>query len=295
MRSYRAFGLTFASSIDLPELTEVDAPPDVRISLGFAGVPDAAWHSGRQSWGEPGVSWVFQPAWGAIRIESGSLMTVEMRGGLTEAGIRVWLLGPAMAILLHQRGFLVLHGSAIDAGGRAAVFLGASGAGKSTTAYGLARQGMPVVSDDIVPVEFFEGAPVVRPGIPHLRLAPSVLTESGEPPDRHPAPIPWDEKRHVQLGQASLAAHLPLGGVYLLEQATALSLDTLSPQQSFAALARNSFLAPLMVQSNSLAWHLEACARLASASRLRRLAFPRRLDCFPQLAPLIHADLHPPC
>ena len=295
MRSYRAFGITFASSLALPELPEVDSPPDVRITLGLAGVPDAAWHSGRQSWGEPGIAWVFQPAWGAIRIEAGSHITIEMRGGLTEAGIRVWLLGPAMAILLHQRGFLVLHGSAIDVGGLAAIFVGASGAGKSTTAYGLARQGMPVVSDDIVPVEFLGDVPAVRPGIPHLRVAPTVLAESGEPPDRHPAPIPWDEKRHVQFGQASLIPHLPLGGVYLLDQAPSISLDPLSPQQTFAALARNSFLAPLLVQSNSLSWHMEACARLAAATRLRRLAFPRRLDCFPQLAPLIHADLHSSC
>lgn len=295
MRTYRAFGITFDSALDLPELPQVNTVPEVSVTLGPAGVPEAAWSSGRQSWGEPGVAWVFQPSWGAIRIEGGARITVEMRGGLSEAGMRVWLLGPGLAILLHQRGLLVLHGSAIDAGGAAAVFVGASGAGKSTTAYGLAREGLPVVSDDIVPVEFVGGAPVVRPGIPHLRLAPGVLSGTGEAPGGHPAPIPWDEKRHVQLGQASMIPHLPLGGVYVLEQAPAISLEPLTPQQTFAALARNSFLAPLLAQSGSLSWHLEACARLAGSTRLRRLAFPRSLEIYSQLAPLIRADLHPPC
>jgi hypothetical protein len=292
MRRYRAFGITFTSDLPLPELPEVEAAPDVCIVLGPAGVPEEAWQSGRQSWGRPGVAWVFQPSWGAIRVEDGSTMTIEMRGGLSEAGIRVWLLGPAMAILLHQRGLLVLHGSAVDVGGTAAVFVGVSGAGKSTTAYGLARQGMPVVSDDIVPVEFIDDVPVVRPGIPHLRVTPHVLAACGDAPEQHAAPIPWDEKRHVQLGQASLTLHLPLGGVYLIEPAPSIALDPLTPQQTFAALARNSFLAPLMVQSDSLSWHLEACARLAGVARLRRLAFPRSMDSFAHLAPLIHADLH---
>jgi hypothetical protein len=40
------------------------------------------------------------------------------------------LLGPAIAILLHRLGHLVLHGSAVELGGKAEIFLGDKGAGK---------------------------------------------------------------------------------------------------------------------------------------------------------------------
>lgn len=291
MRCYRAFGLNLRSEIELPELPEVDGPADVSVVLGPAGVPEQAWHSGRQSWGEPGAAWVFQPTWGAIRVEGGVRFTIEKRDGLSEEGIRVWLLGPAFAILLHQREMFVLHGSAVAVDGAAAVFLGRSGAGKSTTAYACARAGLPVLSDDIVPIEFAGGAPVVRPGIPHLRIAPDVLRGAGDSPEKHAQPIPWEEKRHVRLGQASLAPALTLGAVYVLDEADECLVEPLSPQQAFAALAQNSFLAPLMLQCGSVPWHLEACARLAAAARVRRFAFPRRPGGLAELAAMVRAGL----
>lgn len=291
MRCYRAFGLNVHSEIELPELPEADGPPDVSVVLGPAGVPGQAWQSGRQSWGELGLAWVFQPAWGAIRVEGGVRFTVEKRGGLSEEGIRVWLLGPAFAILLHQRQMFVLHGSAVALDGAAVVFLGESGAGKSTAAYACARAGLPVLSDDIVPVNFDNRTPVVRPGIPHLRLAPDVLLGAGDSLEAHTQPIPWDEKRHVQLGRGCLSPALPLGAVYVLEEAGDFVTEPLAPQQAFAALARNSFLAPLMLQCGSLPWHLETCARLAAVAHVHRLAFPRRPGGLAELAALVRSGI----
>jgi hypothetical protein len=63
--------------------------------------------------------------------------------------VGLYLRGTCFAILLQQRGNLVLHASAIAAGGRAVLFCGPSGAGKSTMAALLCRHGYPLLNDDV--------------------------------------------------------------------------------------------------------------------------------------------------
>ena len=59
-----------------------------------------------------------------------------------------------MALLLYQRGFLVLHGSSIKINNGAIAFLGYRGNGKSTTAINLYKKNYPIVTDDILSYKF---------------------------------------------------------------------------------------------------------------------------------------------
>ncbi len=52
--------------------------------------------------------------------------------------------GPGHGLLLHLRGMLVLHASAIGVGDQAVVFMGDKGAGKSTTAAAMIAAGHPL-------------------------------------------------------------------------------------------------------------------------------------------------------
>jgi hypothetical protein len=58
------------------------------------------------------------------------------------------------AFLLAMSGRCVLHGSAVDIGGRAVAFVGASGQGKSTMAAMFCAAGATLVTDDVLPLEF---------------------------------------------------------------------------------------------------------------------------------------------
>lgn len=112
---------------------------------------------------------------GKVKISNGELVTVELNKGLessNELNIIPFLLGPVMALLLHQRGFLVLHGSAVNTGTGAVAFMGHRGNGKSTTVIHLYVEGYPLVADDILAIKFDdEGLTVVYPGYPHVRLS----------------------------------------------------------------------------------------------------------------------------
>ena len=97
--------------------------------------------------------------------------------------LRLYLLGPALALLLHQRGFLVLHASAVSLDGGVVAFLGHSGHGKSTTAATLHARGAAIVADDVVAVDLgAPGGPAALPGFPLLKLWPDAVTALGENP-----------------------------------------------------------------------------------------------------------------
>jgi len=65
----------------------------------------------------------------------------------------------------------VLHASAVSIDGKAAIFLGPRGAGKSTTtAAAFGAEGYSVLEDDVVAIRFDEGVLTVVPGVPQLRL-----------------------------------------------------------------------------------------------------------------------------
>ena len=82
------------------------------------------------------------------------------------------LMGPILGLLLRLRGLTCLHASAVAIGGRAVLFSGAGGAGKSTTAAMLARRGHAVLADDICVVIEREESFLVRAAYPYLSLWP---------------------------------------------------------------------------------------------------------------------------
>ena len=82
---------------------------------------------------------------------------------------------PAQALPLAAtlRGLEVLHASGVVVGGRAVLFAGAPGAGKSSLAAALLHRGAALLSDDTVALESRDGALIAHPGaaLLHLRAA----------------------------------------------------------------------------------------------------------------------------
>ena len=89
--------------------------------------------------------------------------------------IRNCLLGVGLGALSNQHGNLTLHGSALEKDGHAIVCMGRSGAGKSTTAYILMRQGWKLLADDLVAVSS-DGQ--ILPCIPRIKLCKDAIQET---------------------------------------------------------------------------------------------------------------------
>jgi hypothetical protein len=81
----------------------------------------------------------------------------------------------AFPLLLAERGELVAHASAVVAGGRAVLFAGPPGRGKSTIALTAPQLGYPLVAEDGVVVSLESAEPFVWPGPRGVRVLPDVL------------------------------------------------------------------------------------------------------------------------
>lgn len=175
--TYKVFGLTFRSEVELPELTEVESQkPDVVINLGE--VPDYLYNmlNNNMLYQVRKNDFLLNiAAVGKYRVQNGRTITVEPERNANAQEIRLFLLGSAMGALLHQRKTITLHGSGVVKDNQGIVFIGKSSAGKSTIAAGLLSNGYSVITDDIAVIRFHGKNPYILPGIPHLKLWKDVL------------------------------------------------------------------------------------------------------------------------
>ncbi len=290
MPTYQAFGLNIDSCLALPELKPGANPPDAVIRRGSVELPPEATASARHYWAEPGRAYLFHPGFGAFAVEGGSRITMQAHPGVSEALLRDWLLGPAVAILLHQRGHLVLHASAAVWGGKAIAILGDSGAGKSTTAMAICRLGGRLLSDDHAVIALDGRDPMVLPAGPTLRLFPEVLVRLGEIPECHSSP-PAAGKLGWPVPSGCAENPYPLKRLYLLADGPALDISPLAAAEAFLTLVRHSCLAPVLALSGSREQHFHQCARLTATIPLRKLQRPRSLDRLEDLVRFMASDL----
>ena len=150
---YRGYGLSLVSELELPEYlpAPVADDPDIRISLDASALD--AWEGCAGAVGE------FIPARSGghllriadvavYHVRGGSDIRISVEPGADPGLVRLFTIGSAMGMALHQRGILVLHGATVARGGRARILVGDSGAGKSTLAARLGRAGYAVLGDD---------------------------------------------------------------------------------------------------------------------------------------------------
>lgn len=174
---YQVYGLVVESEMELPELVLAgNSMPDVQIRFGE--VPEAVDDPIIQwSWCTASSSEYILTVKGVARYHvcKGRFITIERRLELPEPvaapDIRLWLLGSAFGALLHQRGLLPLHVSAVKAPTGVWAFTGESGEGKSTLAGFLKRRfGWELVSDDVSVISPELASPLIYPGPRKLKL-----------------------------------------------------------------------------------------------------------------------------
>ncbi|MFU8803477.1 MAG: HPr kinase/phosphorylase [Bradymonadaceae bacterium] len=145
-------------------------------------------------------------------------------------------------VLTSEADILAVHGSAAEIGGKAWVFIGESGAGKSTTAYELISAGGHLVADDMTLID--ARAKIVLPGAPSLRLWKGKGEVRGAVDDRLVSDL--TTKRWFRL-QDNLATSrvVPLGGLIWLDPTDDAAHDGRFTrgrgQEGLADLLRQSF------------------------------------------------------
>ena len=170
--NYKCFGTTFSSEIAFPEM-QASEPSESQVQIRYGTVPediDSTKSEGVVYQASPSQFLLKMDGVARFLVENGNTITVEPEENADQKDLRIFVLGSCMGALLHQRGLLALHASAVEVDGSAVLFSGVSGAGKSTTAAAFQAQGCPVLSDDISALEFQDGKVVVHPGLNRMKL-----------------------------------------------------------------------------------------------------------------------------
>ena len=295
MYVYSTYGLGIQSELELPELVAgTDSNGTVTIRFGkVEPLPDEVDSQFHSFWATPNETCLCFQGSGAFLVRNGNEIIIQPSPKVDERVLRLAILGPALSMLLHQRGLLVLHGSAVVVNGQAASFLGNSGDGKSTMAGVLNRRGHALIADDLSVVDFdSNGDPLLYPGFPQLKLWPEAVTSLGDDLNSLARLHPALEKRARHIKQDDFFENtVALRRLYVLQEADALSIELVPQQQAFIELVRHSHDALLLRQTNSASRHFEQCSRLASIVQMYYLKRPRSLAALPDVAQLIEENL----
>lgn len=278
MYHYSTFGLRIRSDIELPELGEPgkEENPDLTITLKPVPekLPDALYQ---------GKSFQISPSQVLIRIEQvarylvsdGREICAEPSPDAEIALVRLFLLGPVIGIALHQKGFLVLHGSSILLENQAIIFAGTSGSGKSTIAGALIRKGFPFLADDLCPLRMeLSGNFFLLPSIPQLKLMEDALPDLEFFAESAVRLSSVTAKYGVSFTEKIQAEPLPVKLIFILQPEPAekeIRIEHLAGIEKFHALKDNTYRFPLLHYMNLTESHFKQVTSLAKKVSVYRI------------------------
>ena len=301
--SYRACGLNIESDLRLPEL---DIGHEPRFSSGGADVvirfdrlerfSHLARQQARHIRPTPEGIHLFWRDTGAFLVRDGREIVVDPIPGVREPLLRLFLLGTTMAMLLHQRGeVVVLHGSVVAGAGQAVAFLGNKGAGKSTLAAAMHARGHDLLSDDILAIDVRGESVMAVPSFPHLKLWPDSATSIGYAPEDMPRLRPELEKRGYHPSTGFVTMPMPLKQIYVLDVAAELAEKIMSSRDASLALMQNWYGARFgaeVLRTLGLSAHFRQCAELASRVQVCYLQRPLDFNALDDLVRLVEDNLN---
>lgn len=232
--------------------------------------------------------WIVQDRFGAYLIHSDHFgrFRVNRSGGevicaphaLPDWYWQRFLVGQVLPLAALQHGLEPLHASAVEIDGRALLCLGASGAGKTSTALHMVALGAQLLTDDVVATEVngqgvlaHPGAALVSVDRAELHRLASVSTIGG-----------WT-RLGIQEGEVRLVTErraadpVRVSGLYILVRdgrAGKLSITDLpgSPTTSLLGATFNAYVR----EGKRLLVQLEVCGELAETASVRRVSVPSR-------------------
>ena len=297
---HRIYGLNLCSEIGFPELRKgKDGLSDINLRFGkFEIEKDQPVESDKDLgfWMTPDMVAVISQTMGQFLVRNGNEIIIDPFPHTDEQAIRSLVLDILLPAVLHQRGFLLLHASAVACDG-AVAFIGPSGAGKSTMAIAMhtyrqqsvAGEQGGIFTDDLVAIEFDDaGNPLVLPGFFQLKFLPETVQGINHLEDVISSETDPLTKKHICSKSAYFAKDkMQLKQIYVLSESEALSIEPLSPQECFLTLINNSYAIGFLKAAKSSADQFHQYMKLAQKASVYRLNRPKSFSTLPEVVKLV--------
>lgn len=305
--TYQIYGLRVGSELPLPAPSD-SSPVEVDLVTHRGGA------MARPNGSPPPVvtvDWRQQACGWMLRYETPEGRALEFRLNQQATSIDIYsttpeaiddiaavLLGPVLASALHLRDVPVLHAAAVAVAGRAVLVAGSAGAGKSTLAAALVREGASLLSEDLAVLAPRDDRIIVQPGYPRLRLNPDAMPVVGRIASDLPrvfSVLASEEKRWLDatdLPGGFCASPTRVGAIYLLtprcDKRTAPEFESIPIHQAGLALLPHLYGTRWLriPPRKSLGW----CAQIAGQTPVRIVRTPAGLERVIETADAILAD-----
>ena len=157
--------------------------------------------------------------------------------GATQSSVELFLNGSVYGAILHQRNILPLHGSSFVYNGQGVLLCGESGAGKSSLTAAFCLAGAEFLTDDVTPLVFENGMPVIIPLSDRIKLWNDSLSQLKQENSNLNAISSGKEKYYFPM-QNELHKRYPLHCVYLIHvtETDKTEISKLGGIELFAAL-----------------------------------------------------------
>jgi hypothetical protein len=304
--TYSLFGLAINSAVPLPcpELPHPRTTPDVELLESSEPQLAAVCNSGLASIDDDGFWQCFLYQDGSARVcwrehfefavsSDGRRVRWRKLDDVPDEVLFTYLLGQVLSFCLLARGIEPLHATGIVVEGEAIALLGGCGFGKSTLAAAFLSRGYPMLTDDVLVLEFEGQTVLAHPSLPRVKLTP----ESAATVLNGRQAIPMNRftsKMIFELKASQHVAHVvPLRAVYLLPKTSSgsrIQVRRVHGRASFIPIIKNTFNDSVLAPER-LKQQFAFAAQLANAVPIKRLAYPKRLELLPAVVDAILADV----
>ncbi len=276
--SYHAYGLAVSSCLPLPEFVSHDGVPEVTVCWGECTrnppvQQENEWYYENTN----GEAILCHGTVGQVVIRDGNKIVISPTPGVKTRPLQLFVSGVAFAVVIHQRGGLALHASAVEIDGKTIAFMGSKGCGKSSLSAALYFTGHRLITDDLMAVDCTCEPITVHPGYPQIKLTEETASALGCDYDSMVAVRPIQGKAGLIAKDGFASDSLPLGAICSLEQGPTVQIEPLSQGDAFTELLHHSLLKGDVP-------HFERCVRVASNVPFFRIMHPRSLSGLSDLA-----------
>ena len=306
--TYELYGLAVQTRLPLPcRPATAIARPLVRIARGGAAwfdeidrrkvdaTPPAWCRYGRTDAGDFYLFW--SGLFSFLISADGHDVRYRRVGDVPTESLVTYLLGQVLSFPLLRFGFEPIHATAVVVDGEAIALVGDCGYGKSTLAAALAARGLPILTDDLLVLEWRDRGWIAYPGIPRLKLFPSVARRLL---GSHVRGVPMNgrtSKLVVPLANGQCVTRpVPLRAVYVLpgpedrpQRAAWTGVEPMAGADAFLEVIRAAFNLQV-TEKPRLASQFAFAERVAATVPIRRLHYRRSLAALPAVCTAILSD-----
>jgi len=213
--------------------------------------------------------------------------------------LEIDFLGWILSLWLELHHVLAVHASAVVTRHGAVGFISGNHGGKSALAAAFVRDGYPLLTDDILPVETGEG-PVfsARPGYPQMRMWPDEAEYFMGSCTGLLRVLPEYTKRRIPVGPPAFGRFCsrkqPLKVLYLPERRDEdgpIRIDALLQKDALIELVRNSFSARTLSALGLEGARMQSLANVAAHVPVRRLIYPSGFHRLAEVRKFLEKDI----